>query len=119
MAIKQAASNALAHIKDGQIDPKALQQYCNSFSVGPLTINYCIDLSGPQVTFTVTLAGVKIGSGTLNAQNPSVTLGGSVAGFTVQVTLTADFSTNQVAYDITLCAPIAGCTQHTGVLFSW
>lgn len=119
MTIKKAASNALAHIKDGQIDPKALQQFCNSFSVGPLTINYCIDPSGPQVTFTITLAGVKIGSGTLNAQTPTVTIGGSVAGFTAQVTLTADFSASQVTYDITLCAPIVGCTQHTGVLFSW
>ncbi|HEX7150305.1 MAG TPA: hypothetical protein VF618_02370 [Thermoanaerobaculia bacterium] len=119
MAIKEVAANTLAHIKDGQLDAKALQQFCNSFSVGPLTINYCVDLSVPQVTFSVTLAGVTIGSGTLDAQTPSVTLGGSVAGFTAQVTLTADFGQTQVTYDITLCAPFVGCTQHTGILFSW
>jgi hypothetical protein len=119
MAIQQAAPDALAHIKDGQIDPKAFQQFCNSFSIGVLTINYCVDVSVPQVTFTVTLLGVQIGSGTLNAQNPTVTIGGSVSGFKAQVTLSADLSKKQITYDITLCVPIAGCKQFTGVLFSW
>ncbi|HVR39890.1 MAG TPA: hypothetical protein VMU84_12410 [Thermoanaerobaculia bacterium] len=119
MAVTNAQANALNHIQAGQVDATALQHYCNSFTLGPLKINYCIDPTVPQATFQISLAGAQIGSGTINAQNPSVTIGGSIAGFTAQVALTAAFSKSQLDYDITLCAPIAGCKQYTGTLFSW
>jgi hypothetical protein len=119
MAISEAKKDALAHVQDGQLDASALQQFCNSFSVGPVTIKYCVDLTVPQITVEIYLAGVRIGGATINPQHPSVTIGGSVAGFKVEVTLTADFSKRQLTYNITLCAPIIGCKTYSGVLFSW
>lgn len=119
MAITQAKENLLAHIKEGQIHPNALQQFCNSFSVGPVTIHYCVDLTVPQVTFEVYVAGVRVGSGTINAQHPTVTIGGSVDGIKVEATLTVDFEKRQVTYKVTVCVPIVGCTTYSGILFSW
>ncbi len=118
MAI-QASKNLLANVRDGQVDEASFQQFCNSFSVSALTIKYCLDLSIPQITIEVYLAGVRIGGGTINAQNPSITIGGSVAGFKAEVTLKADFSKDNVTYSITLCAPIVGCKNYSGTLFSW
>ena len=114
-----ASKNTLAHVQDGQVDAKTLQQFCNSFSISALTIKYCLDLSVPEITIEIYLLGVKIGGGTINPTNPSITIGGSVAGFKAEVTLTADFTKNQITYKITLCAPIVGCTDYSGVLFSW
>ncbi|HEX6036408.1 hypothetical protein [Longimicrobium sp.] len=119
MPVKRAPPEALAHVPDGHLAPAALQQYCNSFSLGPITIQYCVDPGVPQVTYTVTLLGVSIGSGVLDTNDPSVTLGGSVAGFKAQITLAASFTEDQVTYDITLCTPFGGCTEYSGVLFSW
>ena len=114
-----ASKNNLAHLKEGQLDPSAMQQFCNSFSVSVLTIKYCLDLAVPQITIEVYLAGIKIGGGTINTSNPSITIGGSALGFKAEVTLAADFSKNQATYKVTLCAPIVGCTDYSGVLFSW
>jgi hypothetical protein len=106
-------------VKEGQLHPSALQQFCNSVSIGPFRIEYCLDLSVPQITIEVYLSGVQIGGGTINTQNPSITIGGSVSGFKAEVTVTADFNKRQATYNITLCAPIVGCTTYQGVLFSW
>lgn len=114
-----ASKNTLSSIQDGEIHASAMQQFCNSFSVSVLTIKYCVDLSVPQLSIEIYLAGIKIGGGTINPTNPSITIGGSVLGFKAQVTLTADFTKNQVTYKITLCAPIVGCTDYSGILFSW
>jgi len=119
MAISAAKSDALAHVQEGQLHESALQQFCNSFSVGPVKVNYCLDLSIPQITVEVFVAGVRIGGGTINPQHPTVTIGGSVAGFKAEVTLTADFSKRQLTYKITVCVPILGCKNYDGVLFSW
>ncbi|PYQ27007.1 MAG: hypothetical protein DMF56_21900 [Acidobacteria bacterium] len=119
MAITEAKQDALAYIKEGQLDEASFQQFCNSFSVSALTIKYCIDLAIPQVSVEVYLFGARIGGGVINPSNPSITIGGSVAGFKAEVKLTADFTKNQVTYNITLCAPIVGCKNYSGVLFSW
>src|ERR1700682_1800851 len=89
MPITEAKSNALDHVKEGQLHESALQQFCNSFSVGPVKLDYCVDLSVPQVSFEIYVAGVRIGGGIINPQHPSVTIGGSVDGFKAEVTLTA------------------------------
>lgn len=115
----EASKNTLSDIQEDQIHPSATQQFCNSFSVSALTIKYCLDLAVPQITVEVYLTGVKIGGGTMNPSNPSLTIGGGVIGFKVQVTLTANFDTNQVTYKITFCAPVAGCTDYSGTLMSW
>ena len=114
-----ASKNTLSNIQDGQLHASAFQQFCNSFSVSVLTIKYCVDLSVPQISVEIYLAGIKIGGGTINPSNPSITIGGSALGFKAEVTLAADFTKNQVTYKITLCAPFVGCTDYSGVLFSW
>jgi hypothetical protein len=113
------SKNTLTSIQDNQIHQSAMQQFCNSFSVSVLTIKYCVDLAIPQISVEIYLAGVKIGGGTINPNNPSITIGGGALGFKAEVTLTADFTKNQVTYKITLCAPFVGCTDYSGILFSW
>ena len=109
----------LAHVDDQQYAASALFSYSNSFSVGPLEIEYSVDTQNLEISVEVDLAGVQIGSGTLSASNPSLTLGGGVAGFKAEVTLTASFNQKQVTYALELCAPILGCTDYNGVLVSW
>ena len=113
------ATTGLAHIKDEQAHESLFNQVCNSFSIGPLKIDYCVDLAIPQVTFSVFLAGIKIGGGTINPQHPCVTVGGGVAGFKAEATLCVDPAKKQVTYEIEICAPFVGCKKYKGVLFSW
>jgi hypothetical protein len=114
-----AKATGLKHIKDNQIHESAFTAVCNSLSFGPVKIDYCVDLSVPQVTFQVFLAGVLIGGGTINAQQPCLTIGGGAAGFKAEVTLCIDIAQRQVTYEIEACAPLVGCTKVNGVLFSW
>lgn len=109
----------LRHIEDFQIDEAAFLQYCNHFSVGPLKIDYCVDLTVPRVTFSVFLAGVRIGGGTIDRSEPCVKVGGGAGGFKAEVELCLDLDRKRVVYQIELCAPIVGCRDHKGVLFSW
>jgi hypothetical protein len=118
-ASDSAEVTGLNHIQDNQIDERALQTFCNSVTIGPVKIEYCVDLTVPEITVKVYLAGILIGSGTINPSNPSITIGGSALGFKAEVTLTADFSKRQVTYKIEVCAPIVGCKAYSGVLFSW
>ncbi len=112
-------ATGLAHIQDAQLDAAALEQFCNSLTLGPLKIEYCVDLSIPQITVNVYLAGIRIGGGTINPSNPSITIGGGALGFKAEVTLSADFNARQVTYQVEVCAPFAGCKAYSGVLFSW
>jgi hypothetical protein len=112
-------ATGLKHIQEFEVDKAVLNQFCNSFSISVLTIDYCIDLSGPAVSFTVSLAGIKIGGGVIDPNNPSITIGGGAFGFKAEVTLTADFSNSKIDYKIEICAPIAGCKDYSGTLFSW
>ena len=117
--VVSASKNTLSNIQEGQIHESAFQQFCNSFSVSVLTIKYCVDLSVPQISVEIYLSGVKIGGGTINPSNPTITIGGGALGFKAEVTLSADFSKDQVSYKITLCAPFVGCKDYSGILFSW
>jgi len=112
-------ANQLQHIQDNQVHESIFSSTCHRFSWGPLEINFCVDTNPPQVTFTVYVAKVKIGSGTLNAQNPCVTVGGGAAGFKAEVELCVDVTQKQVTYKATVCAPIVGCQSKSGILISW
>jgi len=112
-------ATCLDHIQDNEIHESALSSFCNSLSIGPLKVEYCVDLTIPQVTFEVYLAGIKIGGGTINPDHPCVKVGGGAVGFKAQVELCLDVAKQQVTYDITVCVPILGCKDHKGVLFSW
>lgn len=112
--------NLLPKIGDNQLDPSAVNLDSGSITLGGvLTIAYTVDLSVPQVTFTVSISGTQIGGGTLNVTNPSVTVSGSYDGVKASLTLTANFSSDTVTYTLSLCVPIFGCTSYTGTLYSW
>ncbi len=98
---------------------KLSQSISGSKSFGPLTINYNIDFSIPQITASATLFGVSIGAININPQNPTATLGGSVGFGKAEVTLTADFAKKQLLYSIDV--EVFGKTifSGSGVLFSW
>lgn len=83
-------------------------------NVGPITINYSVSLTPPQVVVTASLMGKQIGSITLNPQHPTLTLGGSVGPFTVKITFTVDFPARTLNYDIVLKAPIVGSKEYKG-----
>jgi hypothetical protein len=119
MTITAAKISALEHVPEGQLHDSALQLFCNSFSVASVRLDYCLDLSVPQVSFEIYISGVRSGGGVINPQHPTITIGGSVSGFKAEVTLTADFEARQLAYNITVCLPIVGCTNYQGTLFSW
>ncbi len=110
---------ALAHIPEGHLHATVFESYCNSYSQGPIKIEYCVDLSIPQVSVAVYLVSVRIGGGTIDPSHPSITIGGGVAGFKAEVTLTADFGAKHLKYKIDLCAPLVGCKTYNGTLFSW
>lgn len=112
-------ATGLKHIQDNQVHESIFNAVCNSFSWGPLKIDYCVDLTIPQVTFHVFLAGIQIASGTINPQNPCVTVGGGALGFKAEVTLCIVPDKKQVTYKAEVCAPIVGCTSKSGILFSW
>lgn len=112
-------ATGLEHIKDNQFHESVFNEVCNKFSWGPLEIDYCLDLTIPQVTFSISVKGIKIGSGTINPTHPCLTIGGSVLGVKAEVTVCIDPAQKQVTYDAELCIPLLGCQSKKGILFSW
>lgn len=78
-------------------------------------IQVCYSLSNDEVKVTAELktplGNVSLGSATLNANNPSVTFGGGVAGFKAEITVSINFQTLELKLCGKLCAPFAGCTS--------
>ncbi|MDI1256336.1 MAG: hypothetical protein PSV16_09555 [Flavobacterium sp.] len=95
------------------------QNIAGSKSFGPLTVNYNIDLSIPQISVSATLYGVSIGSAVINRQDPSVTLGGNVGFAKAELTLTANFDANELDYSVDVEAFGHTIYSGSGRLFSW
>jgi hypothetical protein len=78
-------------------------------------IQVCYTLSADEVKISVELktplGDVSLGSATLNASNPSVTLGGGIFGFKAEVTISINFQTLELKLCGKLCVPIGGCTS--------
>ncbi len=113
------AVTGLNHINNSQFDTQVFNNISSSIGIGPLRIDYSIDLSKPEISATVFLCGISIGGGTINPSNPKITIGGGVAGFKAEVTLEANFAKQEIDYTAEVCAPIIGCTGFNGKLFSW
>ncbi len=77
------------------------------------SIKVCYSISGDNITISVVLStplgDITIGKAVLNAQNPTVTLGGGFAGFKAEVTLSYDVKTSVLTIEGKVCAPLAGC----------
>lgn len=95
------------------------QHIVGSKSFGPLTVNYNIDLSIPQVSANATLYGISIGSVVINPQHPTAVIGGNVGVGKAEITLTADFATRTLRYKIEVEAMGHVIYAGQGILFSW
>ena len=84
-------------------------QQCVTYSIGPLTLQACIDTSVPSVSIEVSLLGATIGSCTIAPDSPGCQIGGSIDGFTAEIDFTLDTNPWAITINGTLCAPIVGC----------
>jgi hypothetical protein len=96
---------------EGQVDPKILAHHCVDWSVGPLRVHACIDLSVPEADVTVYLLGVRIGQARLDRSHLCTTLGGSVHSFKAKVKLCLALNPLRIIIDAELCLPILGCKK--------
>lgn len=101
------------------IDGKSLMNnFSGSKSFGPLTINYDLNTSIPQITVKATLFGISVGSGVINPSNPSITLGGHIGNSKATITLTVDFNRKELDYDVSI--NLGGISSNwKGTLFTW
>lgn len=78
-----------------------------------VVLSYDVQATMIQVDLTLQtpLGNVSLGHAQLDPQHPSITLGGSVAGFKAEVTLSFDFSTLELTGTATVCAPFVGCKK--------
>ena len=65
-------ANGLKHIQDNQLHESVFNEVSNTFTWGPLKIEYTVDLTIPQLTFSVFLAGIKIASGNVTTPRTPV-----------------------------------------------
>jgi len=128
MAVKRLPGDALPHIQTTTHNYAAmaaapaaedattqafLENQSGSITIGPIKIDYSWSLNPPEFDFTAYLLGVQIGSGTINAQNPSITVGGSVDGFKAEAKVTLGMNPLQIVIVLTICAPFVGCYSKT------
>ena len=71
-----------------------------SFSSTAININ---------VVLQTPVGGITLINATLDAQNPSITFGGSVGPFKAEGTVSFDFSAMTLTASGEVCAPFAGC----------
>jgi predicted amidohydrolase len=106
----------LSHIQEGQLDERVFSLVCNTWTVGPLSIEFCYDLRVPSVSVTVKLLGTTIGTCTINPSNPQCTVSGSINGFKAEVTVRVDFDQKTITLTVELCAPIIDCKDYSTTL---
>ena len=117
--MKVLAATNLGHIdeKINQLDKSAFSQHCVDWSFAVVKIEACIDVSAPSATVKVILAGTQIGGCTLSPQHQKCKIGGSIAGFKAEVTLSLDGDCLKA--DVEVCAPIVGCERIEHDIFCW
>lgn len=78
-----------------------------------LVLNYSFVSAGINVTVVLQtpLGNVTILNATLDASNPSITLGGSIGSFKAQATVSFNFSNNVLSASGEICAPFLGCKK--------
>ena len=70
----------LDHISDGQLPDGAFTTTCHTWTVGPLSIQGCIDATALTISGDVSLLGVRLDHFVLDEREATTTIGGSVAG---------------------------------------
>ena len=76
-----------------------------------VVLNYSLSTSEIDVSLVLKtpVGSVTLGHASLNPQNPSITLGGSIGSFKAEATVSLDFSTLVLTAKGTVCAPFVGC----------
>jgi hypothetical protein len=78
-------------------------------------LKICYSLSNDEVSVSAELVtplgNVNLGSATLTPNNSSVTVGGHIAGFKAEVTISFDFHSLVLKVCGKVCVPIFGCTS--------
>jgi hypothetical protein len=90
-----------------------------STNVSGVTLTYDINPDTPSATVVASFAGVKLGSATLTKDDASASIGGTVAGTTVKVTVTANWSTDTITYSVKLDSPFSKAKTYSGTLVQW
>ncbi len=111
-------STLSVHSHNEPLDDSLFQQICLSKSWGPLTVSVCIDILQIQATIDVSLYGTRIGGCTINAANPTCTVGGSVGVASAKAEITLDVQAQKLTYDVELCV-LRKCKKAEGTLYSW
>lgn len=83
------------------------------FSFAGASLKVCFHITGDNITVTVDLStpfgNITIGKAVINASNPTVKLGGGVAGFKAEATISYDVAKSTLTISGKICAPFAGC----------
>ncbi|PWG05820.1 hypothetical protein [Polaribacter aquimarinus] len=101
-----------------------LQGGCITIVGSPIDLKVCYSLNKQDetVTISVSLAGMSMGSATLSAKNPSVTLSLSLAIVKASITLKFDARNLKLSYTAKACyyAPFSWhCASHSGTIFNF
>jgi hypothetical protein len=106
-AMSQADAAKLANVHSGTIN------------LGPLTINWNLDLSIPRFIADATLHGISLGHVVLDTSNPNAKIGGNIGIADAEVDLTADFTKKQVDYHAIVSIFGHKLIDKSGVLATW
>ncbi|HKR52163.1 MAG TPA: hypothetical protein VJT72_21795 [Pseudonocardiaceae bacterium] len=107
-----AAEKRAADLREGELDPRILDQHCISWGVGLLRYDACVDLSVLEADVSVYLAGVKIAKVVLNHEQLSVDVGGSVDGLKAVGKIRLELDPLLVVIDTELCVPVLRCKKY-------
>ena len=90
-----------------------------SANVSGVTLTYDVNPTAETATVVASYDGVKLGSATLTSSDVSATIGGSVAGTTVKVTVTANWTSDTITYSVKLDTPLTKAKTYGGTLVHW
>ena len=78
-----------------------------------LVLTYSVSFSGVNVSLVLEtpVGNVTIGSGTLDASHPSITVGGSIGKFKAEATISFDVGTKVLNAAGEVCVPVLGCKK--------
>lgn len=90
-----------------------------STNVSGVTFTYDVNPDAPSATVVASYAGFKLGSATLTKNDASASIGGTEAGTTVNATVTADWTDDNITYSVTLDSPFSKNKTYSGTLVHW
>jgi len=90
-----------------------------SSNVAGVTLSYDVNPEAQSAKVTASFEGVKLGSATVTSSSATASIGGTVAGTTVKVSLTADWADDKITYSVKLDSPVSKAKTYSGTLVHW